>query len=98
MSLMSPALAGMFFTTSATWEALIQIEAHRIKSHCSKTVVRTYNIFHEKQTLINKGGHWVPMGRQLYGGKCQESGPLAPRGQERSLDNQMTVSSWHTLL
>ena len=78
ISLMSPALAGMFFTTSAIWEALIQIEAHRIKGHCSKTVVKTYSIFHEKQTLINKGGHWVPMGRQLYEEKVPGEWPSGP--------------------
>ena len=52
-------------------------EAHRIKRHCSKTV-RTYSVFHEKQTLINKGGHWVPMGRQLYEEKVPGEWPSGP--------------------
>ena len=39
MFLMSPALAGRFFTTSATWDAIVQLDGykknhpHKIKKH-----------------------------------------------------------------
>ena len=59
----------------------------------------------EHTVYFMRSRHWStkeatgsPWGGSYTRRKCQESGPLAPRGQELSLDNQVTVSSWHILL
>ena len=65
-SLMSPALAGGLFTTSATWEALADVYIHQTeKSDSPKSSVTTGRIRMKKTIVLNLGYASILLGFEV---------------------------------
>ena len=74
-SLMSPGLAGRFFTTSTTWEALRQIyypQIYRLP-HLGSQLLRSRELWLQE----NRKCHWVEDGIDPFGSNVDRGSSMA---------------------